>query len=175
MPEIEGETLAVAPGGSWPRVVVEALVVVVLAVVVSLGINAVRSEGLALVQAEAYDILVPCSDAVGDAQGLDAGSSLISEPSSLIVDVRLESEFAAWHLPGAHSQPFDWLGPPVDAEVEEVARQIAASRAQRVVVYGDGDDPDSGREWARLLSGARIKHVFFVEGGAPALGHGATP
>ena len=39
-----------------------------------------------------------------------------------------------------------------------------------MVVYGDGGDPDSGEQWAALLSGAGIKNVVFVKGGAPALG-----
>jgi 3-mercaptopyruvate sulfurtransferase SseA len=48
---------------------------------------------------------------------------------------------------------------------------ITRSNAKRVIVYGDGDNPDSGREWARLLSGGGIRNVNFIDGGAPAYWH----
>ena len=50
-----------------------------------------------------------------------------------------------------------------------IAREVARTGAKNVVVYGDGDDHDSGREWARMLAGARLKNIHYVLGGAPAL------
>ncbi len=147
----------------------DAAIAVVVSTGLALAVNAVRSDGLPLVASKQFDILVPCPEPVGDPRELQAGDPLVRDPRSLVLDVRSHDEFGAWHLNAARNQPFDWLGPPVDAEVAAVAKQVAASGAQRVVVYGDGDDPDSGQEWAKLLSGARIKNVFFVQGGAPAL------
>ncbi len=40
-----------------------------------------------------------------------------------------------------------------------------ASNAARVVVFGDGRVPDSGREMARELAGRGMVNVFYVEGG----------
>jgi rhodanese-related sulfurtransferase len=151
------------------EIVRDAAIVTVGSAVVALVFNAVRSEGIRLVQQEEYDILVPCPEPVGDPEVMNADDGRIKDSRSLVLDVRSKGEFGSWHLEGAQNQPFDWLGPPVDEEVKAVAKQVAASRAQRVVVYGDGDDPDSGQEWAKLLSGARIKNVFYVKGGAPAL------
>jgi len=151
------------------EVIRDATIVVVLSVVVAVGVNAIRSEGIPLVQKEAYDILVPCPEPVGDPEQMAPDDARIRDAKSLIIDVRAKDEFASWHIQGARNQPFDWLGPPVDEEVKTVAKQVAASQAHRVIVYGDGDNPDSGREWAKLLSGARIKNVFYVSGGAPAL------
>lgn len=160
-------------GGSAGRsalmIVRDAAIVTALSAVVALGVNAVRAEGIPLVQKEAYDILVPCPEPVGDPEEMAAGDPRIRDDKSLLLDVRSKEEFDGWHVQGARNQPFDWLGPPVDEEVKTVAKQVAASRAQRVIVYGDGDNPDSGQEWAKLLSGARIKNVFYVKGGAPAL------
>lgn len=151
------------------EIVRDATIVTVGSAVVALVFNAVRSEGIRLVQQEEYDILVPCPEPVGDPEVMNADDARIKDSRSLVLDVRSKEEFESWHLEGAKNQPFDWLGPPVDEEVNTVAKQVAASRAQRVVVYGDGDNPDSGQEWAKLLSGARIKNVFYVKGGAPAL------
>ncbi len=147
----------------------DAAIVILVSTVVALLVNVVRSEGIPLVQKEAYDILVPCPEPVGDPEQLEVGDPRIKDDKSLVLDVRLRDEFEQWHLNGARNQPFDWLGPPVDEEVKTVAKQVAASRAQRVIVYGDGDNPDSGQEWAKLLSGARIKNVFYIKGGAPSL------
>ncbi len=147
----------------------DAAIVAGLSAVIAFGVNAVRADGLPLVQAEEYDILVPCPEPVGDPEEMIASDPRIKEQKSLLLDVRLKEDFDSWHIEGARNQPFDWLGPPVDEEVKTVAKQVAASRAQRVIVYGDGDNPDSGQEWAKLLSGARIKNVFYVKGGAPAL------
>ncbi|MFW5740813.1 MAG: rhodanese-like domain-containing protein [Myxococcota bacterium] len=153
-----------------PKTIVrDAAIVAALSTLVALSVNAVRTEGIPLVQQEEYDILVPCPEPVGDPEEMAASDPRIESDKSLLLDVRSKEEFAEWHVSGARNQPFDWLGPPVDKEVKTVAKQVAASRAHRVIVYGDGDNPDSGREWAKLLSGARIKNVFYVKGGAPAL------
>jgi hypothetical protein len=159
------------PGTTHDALIVvrDATVVLVVSTVLSLGFNAVRANGISLVQKEEYDILVPCPEPVGDPGEMASNDARIRDEKSLVLDVRSKEEFSSWHVEGARNQPFDWLGPPVDAEVQTVAKQVAASKAQRVIVYGDGDDPDSGREWAKLLSGARIKSVFFIKGGAPAL------
>jgi len=46
---------------------------------------------------------------------------------------------------------------------------VGKSRSLGVVVYGDGDMPDTGEWLAKELSGHGIKHVVFVNGGAPEL------
>ena len=79
-----------------------------------------------------------------------------------VIDSRSSEDFRFWHFPGAISIPFDYLSPVESGDLGK----IASSGASRVIVYGDGMVPDSGRELARELSGQGIKNVCFIEGGA---------
>jgi hypothetical protein len=151
------------------RTLGEACVVALASALVALSVNAARSNGLPLVASKEYTTIVPCPEPVGDAKPLGPEDEIVVARDTLLIDARTQLEFEAWHLPGAMHLEFDWLGPPPDKEVATVAARVAARGYRHIVVYGDGADPDSGREWARLLAGARIKHVYFVAGGAPAL------
>ncbi len=147
----------------------DALIVATAASAVALAVNAVRPDGLPLVAPTAYETLVPCPEPGGDVTVLSASDDALRASRSFLVDARTPAEFAAWHLPGAVNVPFDWLD-PVPAEVlDRLARALAASRATRVIVYGDGGRPDSGEYLGRELAGRGIRHVCVVEGGAPAL------
>ncbi|MFH1131634.1 MAG: hypothetical protein V1754_09875, partial [Pseudomonadota bacterium] len=64
---------------------------------------------------------------------------------------------------------FDYLDPIPKEVLQDLARRIASSKAQRVVVYGDGQNPDSGEQLGKELSIHGIKNIFFIKGGAPML------
>jgi hypothetical protein len=142
---------------SLVAVIRDTLLVAMGCVAFGLAVNAMRPNGIPLVQRADYEILVPCPETSGEVEALPAEDVRLRVDSTLLVDV-----------------VFDYLEPTPAA----VLRQIAASGAQRVAVYGDGGDPDSGEQLARELSGKGIKNVGFVVGGAPVLraAHpGATP
>ena len=151
------------------RAVRDATIVVLAAAAIGVVSNLVRhKEKLSWIQATPYDLLVPCAEPVGQAQIIQASSPLVLDRTSLVIDARATSDYAEWHIEHAINVPFDWLGPPVQDDVTRVTQTITRSNAKRVIVYGDGDNPDSGREWARLLSGGGIRNVSFIDGGAPA-------
>jgi rhodanese-related sulfurtransferase len=159
-----------APLGSWRIILRDAIGLVLVGSCCGILANLLHGkERLPLFQTRPYDIVVPCPEPVGDATALAPTSAYLRDFTSLVIDARSAEEFAQWHWPGAINVPFDWLGPPVQAEVGQLAKRVTASHSKRLVIYGDGDNPDSGREWARLLAGGGIRNVSFVEGGAPAL------
>lgn len=156
--------------GSVRRLLAEAAAIVLMGCLLGAVSNTVRrNERIKWVQDRPYDVLVPCSEPVGDAQVIQPESPRVIGIATLLIDTRSQPEFAEWHAPGAINVPFDWLGPPVQDDIKRVAQMVTRSKAKQVVVCGDGDDPDSGREWARLLAGGGIRNVYFVQGGSPAL------
>lgn len=138
-----------------------------LSAALALGANAIRSNGLPLVATTEYEVLVPCPEALGDVEGMSPGDPLLAADGTIVIDAGSAEEYAAWHLPGARSVPFDWLEPsPLE---REVVRELLRARPQRIVLYGDGDDPDSGATFAGLIAGQGLRNVFFVSGGRAAL------
>ena len=155
--------------GELGRSALEAAVVAAVATVVALAVNALRPDGLPLVADEPYQTLVPCPEPGGPVRELPATDPEIESPRTFLVDARTPREYELGHLPGAVNVRYDWLDPVPEERLRELAREIAASGAVRVVVYGDGSRPDSGEYLGREISGRGIKNVCFVRGGAPAL------
>jgi len=149
----------------------DGFIIAALAVVFAIAVNAIRPDGIPLLAKEEFDIYVPCTESTGEAVSVNPSTPLISDPSSLIIDARSPSAYARKHLPGAVSQPFDWLAEQdeVNDRANQIARRIASSGKHHVVVYGDGGNPDSGKHWAALLSASGIRNVVYVTGGAEAL------
>lgn len=148
----------------------DALIVVAACTVVGATVNGVRANGIPYIQKTEYAILVPCPDGGGDAPGLDPHDATLWAPRTLLVDARSAADHQRWHPVAATHLAFDYLQPAAKDDV----RRIASSGAARVVVFGDGANPDSGEQLARELAGAGLRNVFFVKGGADALAPVAT-
>ena len=138
-------------------------------VVIALLFNVLRPAGLPLVARTPYEILVPCPEPGGPVQVVQATEPWILSARTFVVDARSPQEFDLWHLPEAVNMPYDWLDPVPEGHLLELTKNIAASGANRVAVYGDGGRPDSGEHLGKEISGRGIKNVFFVSGGAPVM------
>lgn len=153
----------------WTSVLRDAVLVVLLGTGLALATNALRTQHkLPLRARSAPEILVPCPEVRGDAAAIAPAEVRPAAPGVALIDAREAEAFARWHLPGALSIPFDYLEPPSP----EAVKRVLSTRARRVVVYGDGADPDSGEQLARALAGRGIRNVGYVKGGAPALQRG---
>ena len=143
----------------------DALLVVLICTGLALLFNVTRRGGLPLIAEEAYEILVPCPEPVGEVDGMAPDDGRLTDPATLLIDARSGAAFHAWQAPGARHVAFDYLDPTPQEEI----RQIASSGARQVAVYGDGEHPDSGHQLAREIAGQGIRNIYYVRGGAPAL------
>lgn len=152
---------------SWKTVVRDAALVVAFSTAVALVTNWLHPTArIPLVAEREYQVLVPCPEHEGKtAAAVSSDQVRPGEAGTMLVDAREEEAFKAWHPPGAICVPYDYLEPTPT----ELIKKVLEARARRVVVYGDGDDPDSGEQLANELSGKGIRNVSYVKGGAPAL------
>jgi rhodanese-like protein len=147
----------------------DASVVVIVSLVATIALNALRwdDERLDWIAEKEYEILVPCPEPLEeiDATSLAEALGLLDNPGTLFIDAREVEAFEVWHAGEAMNVAFDYLAPTPQC----IIRQIIRGGAKRVLVYGDGDDPDSGHELGRELAANGLRNITYVVGGAPAL------
>jgi hypothetical protein len=153
----------------------DAVIAAGISFAVGLVVNLVRADAIPFVADQPYELFVPCPEPGGEVTPLAADALDPLADENFIVDARSSQEFNTWRLRRAINISYDYLDPTPKGTLEELAATIARSRAKRVVVYGDGETPDTGEQLAKEISGHGIKHVFFVEGGAPELRSSEVP
>ena len=147
----------------------DAVLITAIASAVGLLVNLFHPEKIPYIAEEEYETLVPCPEPGGEVTLMEANDPLVRAEDSFVVDAREKAEHRAWKLGEAMNIPYDYLEPIPDEALKELVKRLQKSGAKRVVVYGDGKDPDSGEQAGKEISGKGIKNVFFVKGGAPAL------
>ena len=108
---------------------------------------------------------MPCPEPGGEVTPIPPADIRWGDVRELLIDARPPGPFVEWHAVDAINVPFDFLDPVPD----ETIAALVATRSRRVVVYGDGQTPDTGEELARELSGRGMRNVHFVPGGFSAL------
>lgn len=149
----------------------DAVIVVALSAVLAISVNLAREDGIPLVARSPYRIFVPCPEPSGEVFPIDPAEVRWGGERELIIDARTASEYEQWHAPGARNVPFDFLDPVPDDQIEA----LIATRSSRVVVYGDGRNPDTGEELASELSGRGMLNVHFVPDGVAAVREDLKP
>ena len=153
----------------------DAVIAAGISFAVGLVVNLVRPDAIPFIADQPYELFVPCPEPGGEVTPMAADAPALLADDSFVLDARSKQEFDAWRLRQAINISYDYLDPTPQETLQDLAKTIARSRAQRVVVYGDGATPDTGEQLAREGSGHGIKHVFFVEGGAPELRASGRP
>lgn len=141
--------------------------VVIAALASALGVLAmfVHPNAIPFVASEAYETMVPCPVPGGDVLEISS-AKLKASQNVFVVDARNEADYATWHYKNAVLLTYDYLDPIPEDALKNLTTAIARTRAQKVVVYGDGGNPDTGELLGKDISGSGIKNVYFLKGGA---------
>lgn len=150
----------------------QAALIVVLAVVLGIGINAVRSNGLPYVgkyrQLWTGDgPIVPPDADKGDPPfiALDVAEMEFSNSNAVFVDARDEDEFNCGTIPGAINIPFDYLpegdlGPYFDSALGGLDND------HKIITFCSGDECDLSLQLARNLQAYGYTNIEIFFGGA---------
>ncbi len=147
----------------------DAIIATVISAAVAIVANLIHPQAIPFIAEKEYEILVPCPEPGGKVTRIEASDRALWTRDVFLVDARSGKEFSTWRFREATNLTYDYLDPTPENLIQDLARGIASSRAKKVIVYGDGDTPDTGEQLGKEISGHGIKNVFFLLGGAPAL------
>jgi 3-mercaptopyruvate sulfurtransferase SseA len=130
-----------------------------LAVLIALGVNHWRSEGIALIGA--WSAAARLSEAAGESLviGLEEAQRRFQQDAALFVDARPQSQYAEGHIRGALSLPWQ----AVDRYFMETAERLEG--AAMIITYCDGESCDLSHELALFLKEMGFENVRVLVNG----------
>jgi rhodanese-related sulfurtransferase len=87
---------------------------------------------------------------------------IVADGSAILVDTRSGAEYAAGHIPSAHS-----LKGPVSAHVAELERLVGGDKSKALVLYCNGPYCGQSRRLAEQLVGAGFTNIRRYQLGIP--------
>jgi rhodanese-related sulfurtransferase len=130
--------------------------ILVLAVVLALGVNTIRPDGIPLVHAT--DSAVQLDGANGEISIKDAAMLFISH-RAVFLDARSQMEFEAGHIQGALSAPTE----DFDYAFDEIAPKL--KDAETIITYCDGERCPLSHELAEMLRARGFDNVYVLKNG----------
>lgn len=160
----------------------KSLAITVAAVLIAVGINAVRKDGIPLVAEVPYEIFSTCMDAEAAAETVSAQELSGRNEQHLIVDARPARQFEIEHAKNAVNIPFSALFGASEEDVERVRKTAADRLVSAIIVYGAYEDPDNpgvtvdfGKPLADQLTESGLQNVRYVNGGLAEMKKQGTP
>lgn len=142
--------------GRIRRTAAQSALIIAMAVLLGVGVNLLRPDGLPMVRAQGDAVTLPPES--GEIALKDA-LVLFASKRALFVDARSGFEFADGHIQDAVNIPVD------DFEVifPKLAEKFQGTDA--VITYCDGERCPLSTDLARLLLGRGVKNVFVLKNG----------
>jgi rhodanese-related sulfurtransferase len=139
----------------------QALIVLMFSVGLAFAVNALRSQGLALVVPFPPEYQCPSLSSAGHplkvAQALKSNSP--GKEDAVFVDARPRELFEIGHIEGAIDIPYSFIEPTP----KEIIHRL--KRFRTVIIYCNSKDSEKSKLMAGELSQAGVEGVFYLEGG----------
>lgn len=139
-----------------PRILGQSLGILALSAVLALAVNAVRPDGLPLVQAA--QSAVQLSQSGGEIALKDAALLFLSS-RAVFLDARSQYEFEQGHIQGALNLPPREFA----SQFQDLKPRLVGTEA--VIAYCDGEGCQLSQVLAEHLRGAGLKNVYVLKNG----------
>ena len=150
----------------------QSVTVVVLSLILGLGINAIRSDGISVVGQyrelwSGEGPIVPPGVEEGDPPfiALDVAEMEFSNGDAVFIDAREEFEFECGTIPGSINIPFDYL-PEGDLTPYFDSALSGIDRDRMLITFCSGDECDLSLHLARNLQAFGYTNLAIFFGGA---------
>ncbi|RJP83067.1 MAG: rhodanese-like domain-containing protein [Desulfobacteraceae bacterium] len=134
-------------------------VLIVMAGLVALCVNYLRSDGIALVGDWSVDKRFPDTAGAGMVIDLEEAGRLFEQDAATFLDARPHDQYALGHIRGALSIPWQ----EVDRYFNEAVDRLKAGRV--MITYCDGETCDLSHELALFLKDMGFKNVHVLVNG----------
>ena len=128
---LEGEMLQSIE--KWKVALVQAVVILAIALVLGLVVNALRNDGIAMVGDWSAKTRLTTSTGESLIVSLTEAEKMFMDKAAVFMDARSEQEYDAGHIQGAISLPWH----EVEHQIMEVVERISPSRL--IITYCDGE------------------------------------
>jgi rhodanese-related sulfurtransferase len=145
---------------SIKRLLFRSSAVAVVSAGIAFAVNAGRPDSLPLVAESDYEIYEDCPEGEDEATRVPLDEVTENPSYWLFVDARPPEEFAAGHIEGALSLPYD---PLFSVSAEDVEKIRAAAGSRTILVVGE---PTTARFLANDLTAQGLDWVNCLEEGA---------
>ncbi len=139
-----------------PRILVQSFSILALSAVLAFGVNALRPDGLPLVQAAPSAVQLPQN---GGEIGIKDAALLFVSGRAVFLDARSQYEFEQGHIQGALSLP------PRDFAARFPGLKPRLTGKEAVIAYCDGELCQLSIALAEQLRAAGITNVFVLKNG----------
>jgi rhodanese-related sulfurtransferase len=158
-------------------ITLQAAGIVVIAAIVAIGTNAIRSDGIPLIAEIEYEIFAPCKDSEVESQAANVEDlASAGGDAVLYVDARPAEAFTAEHVKGSINIPYSVLFGASKEDIARVKEEMATREAKTVIVFGKYAEPksteaavDLAEPLAQQLIEAEVAGVKHLEGGIDEL------
>ena len=137
-----------------PKASLQAAMVFVVAVVLALGVNQFRADGITLVADWSPEARLKAATGDGMAIPIDKTVAFYDAGEAIFVDARSPELYAEGHIPGALNVPWQRVNDYLDAFFEK-----AADNKTIIIAYCDGEGCSLSEELAFLLSDMGYENV----------------
>lgn len=162
---------------TFADILMKSLFLTGLAILLAIGSNLIREDGIPLITDIPYEIFAPCRDSEVSAALIEEAEHSMEDGDErvLYVDARPKEIFERERVAGAINAPYSALFGALDDDIRRVAQQAKSQNAKMVVVYGTVTEPgeeaavDLAEPLAKQLIESGLSNVKHIKGGLAEL------